>query len=150
MKIYKKLLSILMVTCVITLAAKTKKIFLDCFSEEDRNDAIFSDRPEENGWKMAHEAALKGGYEITTNRCTKNANSTYLVTHFDMPNNLNTYLQNFGPEKFAVILWEPPTVRPENFDKNLHKKLKRYLRGTTDLLTIKNILNLSISSRTFL
>ncbi len=118
-------------------------IYLDWFGDDLRYDKLFQ-LPEGNGeeYKLLREKLKIKNITLTTSphRGAHQSADIYYGTKYNMPRgasgpaSLNAYFNTYGKDKFALFLWEPPSVIPENFDREIHKNIKTIFTWADDLV----------------
>ncbi|MCX5921942.1 MAG: glycosyltransferase family 10 [Candidatus Dependentiae bacterium] len=139
MNINKLLLVTLFFCMSVTTWCRQNTIYLDWFGDSLRNDKLFNLVGGGEEWQLLRNILRKHEYDITTYRyaADKDASKLYCGTHFDIPNNLDKLLKTYGKDKLAVFLWEPPSVKPQNFDRSRHKNIKLVFTWADDLIDNK-------------
>ncbi|MBY0109992.1 MAG: hypothetical protein K2X90_02670 [Candidatus Babeliaceae bacterium] len=120
--------------CVLSaITSKNNIIYLDWFGEELRNDKLFTLVGGGDEWRQLKTCLKRKGYDITTHRYRNDESELFYGTHFDMPGDVKQLLKQYS-NKLAVFLWEPPSVKPENFNKKLHENIPVIFTWSDDLI----------------
>ncbi len=124
-------------TIPLFLSATGNIIYLDWFAQDLQNDKLFDLVDGGKEWQLLRERLRKQGYDITTYRYNNKKNDIFYGTQFDIPTNHAKLSDLYGTNRCALFLWEPPSVKPANFDKNLHKDINLIFTWADDLVDNK-------------
>ena len=111
MKLFKIICFLL---CCAAQAHKT--VLFIPFDEYDTQDAFFAGGPD-NYWYQLQQACADAGYVLTTKRDI-DPKKLFAVVAFNAPH--QDILAHYPQAKKILYMWEPPTIHPLNFNKQLH------------------------------
>lgn len=98
-------------------STKDHTILLIQFDEHETNDAFFAGGPG-NFWYDLKTACAENGYHLTTKR--DNPDEVFALIAFNDP--LVHDVMAYKATNRILVIWEPPTIHPTNFNAAVHAK----------------------------
>lgn len=84
------------------------------------------------------KAARKFDYELQQINSIKNLkNFEYLIVFDQLPSHEHAFLAEYPLKKRILFLWEPPTVKPENYRQSYHEYFSKVFTWNDDLIDNK-------------